>query len=137
MAKKAAASAEAEAAPAMTAELLCSKEFPELEGTYQGDLCPDAKKIWRYVDENPYFSSSDDRWRFKASFCTHPTAAQAAEVMACRAYFREVWQEPTCALPLALQQEGFGELCFRYLDLKWRDDRRGLCKAINKLRLVH
>eukprot|EP00961_Rhodomonas_salina_P129133 1739682-Rhodomonas_salina.1 len=46
MAKKAAAAAEAEAAPAMTAELLCSKEFPELEGTYQGDLRPDAKKIW-------------------------------------------------------------------------------------------
>eukprot|EP00961_Rhodomonas_salina_P016560 223060-Rhodomonas_salina.1 len=57
--------------------------------------------------------------------------------MACQAYFREVWQEPTCALPLALQQEGFGELRFRYLDLKWRDDCRWLAKAINKLRLVH
>eukprot|EP00961_Rhodomonas_salina_P280047 3783274-Rhodomonas_salina.1 len=102
MAKKAAAAAEAEAAPAMTAELLCSKEFPELEGTYLGDRSPDAKKI---------------------CFCTHPTAAQEAEVMARRAYFRE--------------QEGFGELRFRYLDLKWRDDSSRLAKAINKLCLIH
>eukprot|EP00961_Rhodomonas_salina_P291921 3932457-Rhodomonas_salina.1 len=57
--------------------------------------------------------------------------------MARKAFHGEEWTEPTCVLPLTLQQEGFGELRFRYLDMKWRDDCRWLVKAINKLHLVH
>eukprot|EP00961_Rhodomonas_salina_P053950 724306-Rhodomonas_salina.1 len=47
------------------------------------------------------------------------------------------WCEPTCELPLALRQEGFRELRFRYVDVKWRDDSSGVVKAINKLWAVY
>eukprot|EP00961_Rhodomonas_salina_P194524 2626030-Rhodomonas_salina.1 len=64
------------------------KEFPELEQSGRMDLMPDARQIWRFVDENPYFESSDDCSCFKAAFCTHETAPQAAVEMARQAYLR-------------------------------------------------
>eukprot|EP00961_Rhodomonas_salina_P068957 925999-Rhodomonas_salina.2 len=97
------------------------KEFPELE---QSTSCLTQNK-------------SDDHRCFKAAFCNHELAPQAAAEMAHQAYLHVQWSEPLCELQLTLQQEGFGELRFRYVEAKWRDDLRGAVKSINKLSTIH
>lgn len=94
--KQKAASEAAETATNEVADLLSKQEFPELESSGRGDLSPTAKQIWQYVDENPYFESLEDSCCFKAVFCTHETAPQAAKDMAQLAFMCRQWQEPTC-----------------------------------------
>eukprot|EP00961_Rhodomonas_salina_P010731 143931-Rhodomonas_salina.1 len=135
--KQKAASQAAAGEPNEPADLSSKNEYPDLEGSERLDLGPTAKQVWQYVDENPYFQATEDSRSFRAAFCVHETAAQAAVDMARLALQDQHWCEPTCELPLTLRQEGFGELRFRHVDVKWRDDRCGVVKAINKLRAVY